>query len=188
MANSSHSDVTTALQELHAGDDDARGRLLDRVYGELRRMAAGFLRRHAPNHSWQPTELANEAVARILGTDVLELTRNRAHFFAVAARTMRELLVEHVRLRRAQKRGGGWHRVPLDDLSDSLARQRLDVGALHDALERLAALHERQSQVVTLRFFGGFSVEEVAEQLGVSVSTVESDFRIARAWLHSRLG
>jgi RNA polymerase sigma-70 factor, ECF subfamily len=188
MAHPSHSDVTTVLHELHAGDDDARDRLLHLVYDELRRMAAGFLRRQPPNHSWQPTELVHEAVARILGTEALELTRNRAHFFAVVARTMRELLVEHVRLRGAQKRGGGWRRVPLDDLSDHLARQRLDVRALHEALERLAAFHGRQSQVVTLRFFGGFSVEEVAELLGVSVSTVESDFRIARAWLHSRLG
>jgi RNA polymerase sigma factor (TIGR02999 family) len=101
---------------------------------------------------------------------------------------MRQLLVEHVRLRRAQKRGGGWRRVPLDDLSDSLAQQSLEAAAVHDALERLAAFHERQSQVITLRFFGGFTVDEVAELLGVSVSTVESDFRIARAWLHRHLG
>jgi RNA polymerase sigma factor (TIGR02999 family) len=188
MAEPSHSDVTTVLQELQAGNDDAQDRLLDLVYGELRRMAAGFLRRQSPNHTWQPTELVHEAVARILGSDVLDLTRNRAHFFAVAARTMRQLLVEHVRRRRAHKRGGGWRRVPLDDLSDHLERQRLDVLALDEALGRLAAFHERQSQVVTLRFFGGFSVEEVADLLGVSVSTVESDFRIARAWLHSRLG
>jgi RNA polymerase sigma factor (TIGR02999 family) len=188
MADPSHSDLTTVLQELHAGDDGARDRLLDRVYGELRQMAAGFLRRQSHNHSWQPTELVHEALARILGTDVLELTQNRAHFFAVVSRTMRQLLVEHLRCRRAQKRGGTWQRVPLDDLSDHLAAQRLDVVALDEALEQLASFHERQSQVVTLRFFGGFSVEEVAEQLGVSVSTVESDFRIARAWLHSRLG
>jgi RNA polymerase sigma-70 factor, ECF subfamily len=188
MAEPSHSDVTTVLQELRAGTDDAQDRLLDLVYDELRRMAAGFLRRQPPNHTWQPTELVHEAVARLLGTDALELAHNRAHFFGVAARAMRQLLVEHVRRRRTQKWGGGWQRVPLDDLSDHLARQHLDVQALHEALEQLAAFHERQSQVVTLRFFGGFSVEEVAEQLGVSVSTVESDFRIARAWLHSRLG
>jgi RNA polymerase sigma factor (TIGR02999 family) len=185
MPEPSPSDVTTALQDLHAGD--AQDRMLDLAYGELRRMAAGFLRRQPPDHAWEATELVHEAVARVLRADALGLTRTRAHFFAVAARTMRQLLVEHVRLRRARKRGGAWQRVPLDDLSDEVARRRLDVLALHDALERLAAVHRRQSQVVTLRFFGGFSVGEVADQLGVSVSTVESDFRIARAWLHSRL-
>jgi RNA polymerase sigma factor (TIGR02999 family) len=188
MADASTSDVTALLQELQAGNDNAREQLLHRVYAELRQMAAGFLRGRQPNQSWQPTELVHEALTRLLGSDALELTQNRAHFFGVAARTMRQLLVEHVRLRRAQKRGGGWRRVPLDDLSDHLEQQRLDAEAVHEALERLATFHPRQSQVVTLRFFGGFTVEEVAEQLGVSVSTVESDFRIARAWLHSQLG
>jgi RNA polymerase sigma-70 factor, ECF subfamily len=188
MATPSTSDVTTLLHELHAGDENAREQLLHRVYAELRQMAAGFLGKEQPNPSWQPTELVHEALVRLLGTNALELTQNRAHFFGIAARTMRQLLVEHVRLRRAQKRGGGWRRVPLDDLTDHLEQLRLDAEAVHEALERLATFHERQSQVVTLRFFGGFTVEEVAEQLGISVSTVESDFRIARAWLHSQLG
>jgi RNA polymerase sigma factor (TIGR02999 family) len=187
MANQHSSDLTTILQELRGGDAAAQGRLLQLVYEELRRMAAGFLRGEPPAHTWQATDLTHEAISRLLGADFLGQARNRAHFFTVAARTMSQLLVEHARLRKTRKRGGNWRRVRLDDVVDYFDRQALDVAAVHEALERLAAFHERQSQVVTLRFFYGFTFAEIAAQLGVSLSTVESDFRIARAWLHNQL-
>jgi RNA polymerase sigma-70 factor (ECF subfamily) len=187
MADPADSDVTTVLHQLQAGNPEARQQLLNLVYDELRRMAAGFMPREAPDHSWQATDLVHETVARLLGADVLTRTTNRQHFFGTVARIMRQLLIEHVRLRKAHKRGGGWQRVPLDDLSDYFTRQDLDVLAVHEALERLAALNERQSQVVTLRYFGGFTMEEIAAQLDVSLSTVESDFRLARTWLHTQL-
>jgi RNA polymerase sigma factor (TIGR02999 family) len=187
MPEQADSDVTAVLCQLHAGDPEAQGRLLNLVYDELRRMAAGFMRREAPDHTWQATDLVHETLGRLLGADVLRQTTNRHHFFGTVARIMRQLLIEHVRLRQAHKRGGGWRRVPLDELSDYFTRQDLDVLAVHEALERLAALNERQSQVVTLRYFGGFTVEEIAAQLEVSVSTVESDFRLARTWLHTQL-
>jgi RNA polymerase sigma factor (TIGR02999 family) len=140
-------------------------------------------RRH---HTLQPTDLAHEALVRLLGSDVQ--MENRKEFFASAARLMREILVEHARRRGAAKRGGGWQRVPLDDVADYFEECNLDVLAVKEALERLATFSERQSQVITLRFFARFTVEEIATLLGVSVSTVESDSRIAKAWLHSQLG
>jgi RNA polymerase sigma factor (TIGR02999 family) len=179
-------DLTTLLHGLRDGDRAAPERLLSLVYDELRQMAAGFLGREPPQ-SWQTTDLAHEALVRLLGPDILTRALSRPHFFALAARTMRQLLVDHARSRNARKRGGQCQRVPLDDVVDYFERQHLDIEAVRDALDRLAGLHERQSQVVTLRFFGGFTVTEVAAQLDVSVSTVESDFRIARAWLHAQL-
>ncbi len=187
MAPMPSSVVTTILQDLHAGDPDAQERLVRLVYDELRRMAGGFLRGERPSHTWQPTDLVHEALARLLGADVLEETKNRQHFFGVAARTMRRLLIEHARMRNAGKRQGQWQRVPLDDVADYFAQQNLDVVALHEALECLATLNERQSEVVTLRYYFRFTVAEIAQQLEVSPSTVESDMRFTVAWLRGQL-
>jgi RNA polymerase sigma factor (TIGR02999 family) len=117
----------------------------------------------------------------------LEKAPNRRYLFAAAARVMRQVLVEHARKRAAGKRGGDQQRLPLDAVLDYFEAQHLDVVELHEALEQLSAVHARQGQVLTLRFFGGLSLEEVAEQLDVSVGTVQSDFRIARAWLRKQL-
>jgi RNA polymerase sigma factor (TIGR02999 family) len=183
-----HGDVTTVLEQVHAGDAAARDRLVRVIYDELRRMASELMQAERPDHTLQPTALVHEALLRLLGADAFDRVPNRRYLFAAAARAMREVLVDHCRRRRAGKRGMGSQRLPLDALLDHYEKQNLDVEALHEALDRLAGLHERQSQVVTLRFFGGFTVAEVAEQLGVSVGTVESDYRIARAWLHKELG
>jgi RNA polymerase sigma factor (TIGR02999 family) len=180
-----NSDITTVLEEMHAGNPDAQSRLLSLAYDELRRMAAGFMHGERAGHTWQPTDLANEAVARLLGGPLP--TENRSQFFAAAAEAMRRLLIEHARRRNAQKRKGDGQRVPLDDVADYFERQQLDVIALHEALAELATRHPRQSQVVTLRFFGGYGAEEVAAMLAVSLSTVEADFRHARAWLYGEL-
>jgi RNA polymerase sigma-70 factor, ECF subfamily len=182
------SGITTILHELHAGDPDAQERLLNLVYSELRRMAAGLLNGERSSHTWQPSDLVHEALIRLLGSEALPLTENRQHFFGIVSRTMRRLLIEHARLRKARKREGQWQRVPLDDVMDFFERRHLDVLAMHEALERLDKLHSRQCQVVTLRYHFGFKVEEVAQQLGESVSTIESDWRLARAWLRSQLG
>jgi RNA polymerase sigma factor (TIGR02999 family) len=172
--------VTTALQELHAGKPDAQERLLHLVYDELRRTAAGFLRGERPGHTWESNDLVQEALARLLGAEVLGRATTRLHFFGVVRRTMRELLVEHARLRNAQKREGCRRRQPLDDVEHYFRLQNLDPLGVHEAVERLAGFAERPSQVVTLRYFFGFTAQEVAQQLEVSVSTVESDLRFAK--------
>jgi RNA polymerase sigma-70 factor (ECF subfamily) len=181
------SDVTTLLEELRAGIPGARDRLVALVYEELRQLACGLMRRERPDHTLQPTALVHEAVVRLLRPDALGGTHSRAQFLAAAAQAMRRVLVDHARRRAADKRGGRQERQPLDDVLDYFAEQRLDLMALHEALDRLASLHARQAQVVEFRFFGGYTVEEIADQLQVSVSTVESDFRKATAYLRSQL-
>jgi RNA polymerase sigma factor (TIGR02999 family) len=180
--------VTTLLEAIRTGDDRARGRLVDLVYDRLRRMAGGLMRQERPNHTLQPTALLHEALVQLFDAEVLARAPNRAYLFGAAARAMREVLAAHARRRAADKRGGRRERLPLDAVLDHFEEQRVDVVALHEALDRLAAFHERQSHVVTLRFFAGCTVPEVADRLGVSVGTVESDFRLARAWLRRQLG
>jgi RNA polymerase sigma factor (TIGR02999 family) len=187
LADDLEREVTTLLDDLRAGRADAQEKLVALVYDELRRVAGGLMHRERAGHTLQPTALVHEALLRLLRPGALESARNRAHFFMAAARAMRQVLVDHARRRAADKRGGGQEPVPLDEALTYFTRQNLDVLAVHDALNELAALHERQSQVVELRFFGGYAVEEVAECLQVAVSTVESDFRKASAFLRSRL-
>jgi RNA polymerase sigma factor (TIGR02999 family) len=170
---------------LHGDDPQAQALWLAAAYEELRRVAAGFLRGERRDHTWQVTDLVHEAVLRLLGADLRG--QDRTQFLAAAICAMRRLLVEHARSRNTRKRGGDWRRVGLDDLSDSFQEQNLDIEAVHQAVERLATFHERQSQVITLHYFGEFAVKEIAVLLSVSVSTVESDLRIARAWLHGQL-
>jgi RNA polymerase sigma factor (TIGR02999 family) len=181
------SEVTTLLGALRAGDPAAQERLVQRVYADLRELAAGLMRRERTDHTLEPTALVHEAVLRLLDQDALPRAPNRRYLLAAAARAMRQVLVDHARTRQADKRGGGLHRQPLDDVLEYFSRQKLDVLAVHDALDRLARLDERQSQVVALRVFGGLTLEEVAEQLDVSVATVGNDFRMARAWLRREL-
>lgn len=187
MAADLQREVTTLLAEIRAGSPDAQSKLVALVYNELRRLAADLLRRERPGHTLQPTALVHEAFLRLLRPEALAHTRDRAHFFATAARAMRQILVDHARQRAANKRGGGQDLVSLDEALDHLARQKLDVLAVHEALDQLTALHERQSQIVELRFFGGYTVTEIAALLEISVSTVESDFRKAAAFLRSQL-
>jgi RNA polymerase sigma factor (TIGR02999 family) len=187
VADDLRREVTTLLDAIRAGDAGAQGQLVELVYVELRRLAGGLMRRERPGHTLQPTALVHEALPRLLHPEVLSGAHNRAQLLAAAARAMRRVLVDHARLRAADKRGGGRGQVPLDEALDYCARRHLDVLAVHEALDELAGLHERQSQVIELRFFGGYTVGEVAGLLQVSVSTVESDFRKATAFLRSRL-
>jgi RNA polymerase sigma factor (TIGR02999 family) len=180
--------LTLILGRARDGDEGARGELLALVYDELRRVASGLMRRERPDHTLPPTAVVHEAVIRLLGEAVLEKAPDRSFLFAAAARAMREVLIDHARRRAAGRRGGGRHRVPLDAVVDYFEGQGLDLVAVHEALDRLARRDERQAQVMTLRYFGGMTVAEVAAALGVSVVTVERDWRLARAWLVDQLG
>jgi RNA polymerase sigma factor (TIGR02999 family) len=179
--------LMTILRRARAGDHRAKGEALALVYDELRLVAARLMRRERAGHSLAPTEVVHEAVIRLMREAVFDDVSDRNYLFASAARAMREVLIEHARRRAAGRRGGGWHRVPLDAVVDFFQSEGLDIFGVHEALDRLAELNGRQAQVMTLRYFGGLTVAEVAAALGVSSVTVERDWRVARAWLVGQL-
>jgi len=168
VTTSSRHEVTRLLIRLTDGDDGALGELLPLVYAELRRLAAGYLRRERPGHTLQPTALVNEAYLRLV--DQMQVRwQNRAHFLGVAAQMMRRILVDHARGQRAEKRGGDMQILSLDENIDVSGERAADLVALDEALKRLAELDPQKSRIVELRFFGGLSVEETAEVLGACV-------------------
>jgi RNA polymerase sigma factor (TIGR02999 family) len=179
-------DVTRLLQAAQGGDRGALDALLPVVYDELRRLAASRLRQEREGHTLQPTALAHEAWLQLVDAPRVEW-RGRAQFLAVAARAMRQVLVDHARTRGAQKRGGDLARVTLFDEAATFGRPQLDLLALDEALETLGATEERKARVVELRFFSGLEMQEIASVLGVSDTTVENDWYLARAWLRKRL-
>jgi RNA polymerase sigma factor (TIGR02999 family) len=187
MGSGQPDEFTLIFVRARAGDERARSELLPLVYDELRRVASALMRRERPDHTLSPTAVVHEAVIRLLGAGVLDKSPDRRYLIASAARAMREVLVEHARRRAAERRGGGRRRVPLDGVLAYFKEQEVDVIAVHEALDRLAEWNERQAQVMTLRYFGGLTVPEVAESLGVSVVTVERYWRLARAWLGGQL-
>jgi len=174
--------VTELLAAWSAGDQAALDELMPIVHAELRHIAARYLRREDPGHTLQATALVNEAYLRLV--DVKKISwQNRAHFFAISGRLMRRILVDHARSRRYLKRGGDVQRVSLDDAMTAASEKGRDLVALDDALNALAAVDARKSDVVELRFFGGLSVNETAEALGVSPETVMRDWKMAKVWL-----
>ena len=179
-------EVTRLLIRLTDGDDGALGDLLPLVYGELRRLAAGYLRRERAGHTLQPTALVHEAYLRLVDQSQVRW-QNRAHFLGVAAQMMRRILVDHARGQQAEKRGGDFQKLSLDENIDVSGERASDLVALDEALERLAELDPQKSRVVELRFFGGLSVEETAEVLGVSAPTVKRQWRMAKAWLYGQV-
>jgi RNA polymerase sigma factor (TIGR02999 family) len=184
---SAHLETTRLLINLGNGDPKAAARLLPLVYDELRSVAARYFRRQGANHTLQPTALVHEAFLKLVDQTQAKW-KDRAHFFAVAAQAMRQILVNHARARGAEKRGGGRAKIAFaDDMAAAASPGEFDPLALDEALTRLAALDERKAKVVELRFFSGLSVEEVAEVLGVSLTTIEGDWRMARAWLSRAL-
>lgn len=178
--------VTELLRDWSAGNKQAQEKLFQIVYNELHRQAARALRREHPGLSLQTTDLIHEAYLRLIDQQHVEW-QNRLHFFAIAAKVMRHILVDHVRGRQAAKRGGTDIRLPLQEAMAVLPGQDLDFVALDEALTKLAALDPQQSQVVELRFFSGLSVEETARVLDVSERTVKRDWNVAKAWLRREL-
>jgi RNA polymerase sigma factor (TIGR02999 family) len=179
--------ITQVLAQAGAGSPAAYDELFPLVYAELRRIAAREMRHERPGRTLQTTALVHEAYLRLLKDASLSF-ESRAHFLGIAARAMREILIEHARARSARKRGGGAIRLTLDDAVAAVSSPPVDVMALHEALERLARLDERHARVVELRYFGGLSVEESAAALGISPATVKRAWTLARAWLFRELG
>lgn len=180
MANSDS--VTSLLAEWAHGDRAAFDQLMPLIVDELHRIAARYLRGERGEHTLQPTALVNEAYMRLVDQQRVAW-QNRAHFFGVSAEIMRRILVDHARRKQADKRGGGVATVVLDENIDWPDERDLSLVALDDALVALAQLDPQQSKVVELRFFAGLSVEEAAEVLGVSPTTIKREWRMARAWL-----
>lgn len=175
--------ITELLQRWGQGDSTALEKLLPLVYNELRRIADRQLRRERPNHTLQPTALVHEVYLKLVDQNRIEW-QNRAQFYAVAAQLIRRILVDHVRNRRTAKRGAGAVTLTLEDAVFEPAGKNIDLIKLDDALFSLSRKDEQQSRVVEMRFFGGLSIEETAEALGVSASTVKRDWLAAKAWLY----
>jgi RNA polymerase sigma-70 factor (ECF subfamily) len=179
-------EITQLLLAWNQGDEQALDRLMPLVHGELHRLAHRYMAGERPGHPLQTTALVNEAYLRLIDSSRVRW-QNRAHFFAVSAQLMRRILVDVARARAKLKRGGDTLQVSLDEAMDIPREPGVDLIALDDALKTLAAFDERKSKVVELRFFGGLSVEETAEVLGVSVMTVMRDWGLAKVWLLRQL-
>ena len=182
MAETPTHDVSQLLQAWNEGDERALDKLTPLVYRELHRLAQRYMAQERPGHTLQTTALVNEAYLRLVNARKVNF-KNRAHFFAVSAQLMRRILVEFARRRGSQKRGGEVQRVSLEESLVFYGERGADLAALDDALQALAGIDARRSRVVELRFFGGLSVEETAEVLGVSPETVMHDWKLAKAWL-----
>ncbi len=178
--------VTELLIELSNGDRNAVDLLLPVIYDELRKLAANYLRRERPDHTLQPTALVHEAYLRLV--DQTRVTwQNRAHFFGVAAQIMRRLLVDHARKHKAEKRGQDFQKLSLDENIDRSVDRSSELIALDDALKALEAHDAQKARVVELRYFGGLSIEETADVLGVTPTTIKRHWRFAKAWLHGQM-
>jgi RNA polymerase sigma factor (TIGR02999 family) len=179
-------DITRLLQTWRDGDATALEELTPLVYDELRRIARQHMRREQPGRTLQPTALVNEAYLRLVDAQGIDW-RDRTHFFAVASRLMRRVLVDAARARLADKRGGGVSRAVFSEALDAAAERGVDLLALDDALEALGSAHPRKARVVEMRFFGGLGAGEIATMLEVSTDTVTRDWTFAKAWLKAQL-
>ena len=179
-------EVTQLLRDWSEGDKEALDRLTPLVYDELRRIASRYMRRERPDHTLQTTALVNEAYLRLVDQKNVRW-QDRAHFFAVSAQVMRNILVDHARSRRYLKRGGEARKLVLDEGAIMSPERASDLVALDDALNSLAAVDSRKSRVVELKYFGGLSVEDIAEVMKISSITVRRDWRAAKAWLYREI-
>ena len=186
IADSEARNVTQLLAAYRAGDREAMERLVPLVYAELRRIAARYVRGERSEHTLQPTALVHEAYLRLVEQQDVQW-QNRAHFLGCAAQLMRHILIDHARARRAGKRGGGGARVTLGEASELAQERAVDLIALDDAMKALEALDPRQSRMVELRYFGGLSIEETAEVLGMSSAQVRREWTAVRVWLRREL-
>jgi RNA polymerase sigma factor (TIGR02999 family) len=184
MASGPAADVTQLLVNWSKGDQASLDQLLPLVYGELRRLASSYLRRERSNHTLQSTALVHEAFMRLVNQQDVQW-KNRAHFYAIAAQMIRRILVDYARSQHAEKRGSGAVKLALDEAMAVAQTPATDIDllGLNDALDQLAALDERQSRIVELRFFAGLSIEETAEVMHLSPATIKREWQTARAWL-----
>jgi RNA polymerase sigma factor (TIGR02999 family) len=178
--------VTQLLMDWGSGNKAALDALTPLIYDELRKLARGYLSRERDAATFQPTVLVNEAYIRLVAQDLPDW-QSRSHFFGVAAQLMRQILVDHARKHRSLKRGGDAAKVPLNEALSFAPERGPGILALDDALKSLAQFDDRKRQVIELRFFGGLSIEETAEALGISISTVGREQRMAEAWLHKEM-
>ncbi len=179
--------ITQLLQELRGGGRDTLDEILPLVYDELRRLANSYLNRERDNHTLQPTALVHEAYLRLIGQKEIEW-QNRAHFFGISARLMREILIEYARGRNRQKRGGEFKtQIALDEAVSFGRETQLDVVAVDEALSKLEKLDERQARIVEMKFFGGLTVEEIGEVLDISPATVKREWSTAKLLLYKML-
>jgi RNA polymerase sigma factor (TIGR02999 family) len=178
--------VTQLLIQLTGGDRAVMEDLLPVVYDELRRLAANYLRRERPGHTLQPTALVHEAYMRLVDQTQVNW-QNRAQFFGVAAQMMRRILVDHARQHNAEKRGHDFQKLSLDENIDKAVERSTELLMLDDALHELHAVDEQKSRIVELRYFGGLTVEETAEVLGVTPITIKRHWRMAKAWLYGQM-
>jgi RNA polymerase sigma-70 factor (ECF subfamily) len=179
--------VTQLLIEWSHGDQAALAKLMPLVYSELRRLASNYLRRERAGHTLQPTALVNEAYLKLVDQRNMKW-QNRAQFFGISAQLMRRILVDHARQHQAAKRGGSDQQRLSITSAEALAEQpKIDLLALNEALDELAQMDPQQGRIVELKFFGGLSIEETAEVLGIGHATVERDWKVARAWLRRKL-
>ena len=184
----SRPDLTQQLRDLHwlRADPGAESQIIDIVYDELAKLAVSYMRRERPGHTLQPTALVHEAYLRLVDQDLCDW-RDRRHFFGIAARVMRQVLVDHARRKSTSKRGGDWRRVTFDEAIDAPGPADQDILDLDAALQKLAELDERMVRVVELRIFSGLTMEEVAGALDVSLRTAHNDWRVAKMWLANAL-
>jgi RNA polymerase sigma factor (TIGR02999 family) len=181
------SDVTRILSAIDQGDPHAAEQLLPLVYDELRKLATAKLAQEQPGHTLQATALVHEAYLRLVDQEQAQHFNSRGHFFAACAESMRRILVESARRRGALKRGQGRQRIELPDLADGSGEDPIDLLALDDALKQLEEQHPPKAEVVKLRFFAGFTLEETAQVLGISLATAARHWAYARAWLFGKL-
>lgn len=179
--------ITQILQQLRNGKSDTLDEFLPLVYDELRRLASSYLSRERANHTLQPTALVHEAYLRLIGQNEIEW-QDRAHFFGISARLMREILIEYARMKNRQKRGGEFKtQIALDDAVSFVNSKELDVVAVDEALKKLEALDERQARIVEMKFFGGMKIEEIGEVLDISPATVKREWSTAKLLLYKML-
>ena len=186
MSNLSQQELTQLLIDWSNGDQAAIDKLMPLVYEELRRLARHYMRRERPGHTLQTSALINEAYMRLVDQQNISW-KNRAHFFGISARLMRQILVDHARAHNNAKRGGDQQKVPLDDIASLSKNRAYEIVALDDALQSLSTIDPQQTKIVELRFFGGLTIEETAEVLGISHATVEREWSMARAWLRKEM-
>lgn len=186
MADQASEDVTALLSDSVNGDPTAASKLFPLLYDELRRLALSYMKRERSDHTLQPTALVHEAYIKLVQRGSLDW-KGRAHFFGIAARVMRTVLIDHARAHLREKRGGGQSPIPMDEVFIFSPEKSHELVRLEQALERLTKIDPRQGKIVELRFFGGLTVEQTADLLEISPKTVKRDWSMAKAWLHGEL-